>query len=192
MWQPRNIKDVKNVLGMRRTAPPVPEPAQQSDVCVLRFAGLSFSLSGYGPTSYCTYTYNGTTQIETISPTFTRQIDEGTDVILSGTLIHVEVLSLNCIYCAAGNTLSQIEFNAGTNLQVLDLRNLNSGIGFIKIFPPNNLRTIYASDYYWTNVAQFINESVFSDGVLFISVGSAGYATLAATAQVKGWQIVNL
>ena len=193
----KNILDIKNLLGMQRTIPPVPDPAYPANQFVLRsqISGLITFIPIYNGTLHMQYTQGGVV-IETDSPsgnsgtTFAIFNDIGEDLVITGNL---EQITINggVDFVAVNNTVDTI-FDVGLDTAVLDMRNADNLVGLLPAI--TNIRTLYAianNSTQRTLCKQIIDNGI-DGGVLWIDRTQAYAMQVIASATAHSWTVNDL
>lgn len=203
MWRfVKDIFDVKNIFGMQRTPIPIPIPQYPANETVLQGISDSVRFTPYyssGLSIQVTKTYNGITSTNTFDDSYSGigqfiQIDEGTDVIITGSLQRIDCGN-DVELLAVGNTITFIPAaGIGTSTRILDTRNISTAT-IANPLNANIVDTIYAIPN--TTPARLLCErtlaaSSVAVGILFIDRSATFADQVIAAATAKGWQIYDL
>lgn len=187
-----NILDIKNLLGVQRVTP---DPAYPANETVMRFNGTTYAFNTSG--DFDIITTVGGVQVTTHHSSvgiFSGTMDEGTDVIVRGSITDLDA-GVNCNFIAFANYLTAIRVATSHHtLKTIDLRNAGDVHNFYRYTPPS-IPTIYANAQYsdLANFAQgLIDDSTVTDGTLWIDPAQQYASYVITAAQAKGWSVYYL
>ena len=200
MWHITDILDIKNLLGKNRLQPIPQYPADQ---LVIRSKDTSFAFNITFPTTLnVQYTYNGVTLTATYDnshsgSTELLNVDIETDIIFTSpnSLQYADIPSgERYSFFAPNNTIQNFWYQGLKYADVVDLRNASS---LASVGGTNNNQTsvVYVGDTTaGIRVAAnaIINDSIYSDGVLWLKPGTTEAAHIRSVAENKGWRVYDL
>lgn len=192
----KNILDVKNVLGMSREVPPIPDPQRNPEELFMHSNDGDF---GYTP--YFTGTvniFNGKMNIirgESLSG-IEVVTNTGNNVVQSWIIgdTYRLVLPNNApiAILSPNNKLKQIDITT-TYLHILDLRNADQIEEITNGNPYNEISTLYAIANNTTQrdiCIHLINNSIYTTyAILWIKRTQPYASDVIAVARTKGWSI---